>query len=470
MGDDQGTGLGEPQRGYGSDERPLTRTLWARDSQAPSKALSEVGNHEPSRLHVDYKCYYDREFAEREMDKVWLKTWVYAAREEDMPNVGDRMPFEIGPRSFLLIRSAANEFKAFFNSCPHRGTQLCHHAEGGEKIVCPFHAWEWKIDGSIKYIPSHWDFRHVTPKNGGLREVKVGRWGGFIFINADEGAGPLENALSVIPSHFESFAPARRYTAAHYRKLMPANWKLVQEAFFEAYHVVGTHPEAIPFNGDSQSQYEVWKTDGGSIGRLVTPSAIPSMLAPADASPFAAAMAYAQIIQPWHYPNAAMPEIDPAGDMRAQLAAWHRRVYQETYGRPITVPDAEMLDSTLYHCFPNFTLWLSESIPFAYQFVPHESDPEMSYFDVRMLMPVREGEAAPPAAPRIEIGLEESIVEKAPLFGFLAMVFDQDMANMPLLQRGVRSADPDHNYSTLGQYQEMIVQHWHDVLDSYMAN
>ncbi len=457
------------QRGYGSDARPLTKVLWERDSQPLSPAMQQFGNHEPARRNVDYSRYYDPAFAAREAEKLWLKSWVYAARDEDIPNVGDRVPVQIGARSVLIVRSAPDEIKAFYNSCIHRGTQLCHKAEGGAKIVCPFHAWEWKIDGSIHYIPSHWDFRSVTPRNGALRELKVGRWGGFIFINGDAEAPALADALGVVVPHFERFAPDQRYTAAHFRKLMGANWKVVQEAFLEAYHVIGTHPEAIPFNGDSQSQYEVWKAAAGHVGRLITPSAVPSMLAPEDASPFVAAMAYAQIMQSWHYPQAEMPQLDPAQDLRAQLAAWHREVYAHTYGRPIAVPDAEMLDSTLYHFFPNFTLWLSESIPFAYQFLPHESDPELSYFDVRMLMPVAEGQPRPAPSPRIEIGRDGSVAELAPDFGFLAVVFDQDMSNMPLIQRGVHSADPARAYSTLGSYQEMIIQHWHDVLDEYLA-
>ena len=457
------------RRGYGNEERPLTRILWGRDSQAASPAMAEMGNYEPSRATVDYKRYYDPDYARTEFDKLWMKSWVYACREEDIPKVGDRVPFQLGARSFLIVRSAEEDFKVFFNSCIHRGTKLCSKAEGGDAIVCPFHAWEWKIDGSLKHIPSHWDFTPVNRVNGHLREAKIGRWGGFIYINADPDATSFEDYLSIMPRHFAVYAPENRYTAAHFRKLMPANWKIVQEAFLEAYHIVGTHPEAIPFNGDSQSQYEIWKTDHGHVGRLITPSAVPSMLAPPEATAFEAAMAYAAVLVQWHYPNEPLPTLDPAGDLRAQLGKWSREVHARKYGRPLDAPDAVMIDSTLYHVFPNFTLWLSEFIPFAYQFLPHESDPELAYFDVRMLLPCPEGEDRPPASPRIDIGIGETVMERAPAFGFLAYVFDQDMANMPLIQRGLRSADPHRNHAVLGHYQEMIIQHWHDLYDEILS-
>ena len=170
-----------------------------------------------------------------------------------------------GAAFFSIVRSAEDEFKAFYNSCRHRGTKLCAGRSSGQSIKCPYHAWEWKIDGSLKHIPSHWDFRSLISKDASLREVRLGRWGGFIFVNADPHGPSLEDALSVIPDHFEGYEIESRYTAGHFRKLVRANWKITQEAFQESYHVIGTHPEAIPYNGDSQAQYDVWKTKNGHV-------------------------------------------------------------------------------------------------------------------------------------------------------------------------------------------------------------
>lgn len=457
------------QRGHGSKERPLTRDLWARDSRAPTVAMRETGNFDPTNVNVDFTRYYDPEFARKEMEELWLKSWLFACREEDLPNVGDRLPFQVGPRSFMIVRSGPDEFKAFFNSCTHRGTRLCDALSTGERIVCPFHAWQWNLDGSLKYIPSHWDFRGVTPAVAKLRQVKLGRWGGFVFINADPNAPPFEDALSVLPSHFADYAMGDRYTAARFRKEVGANWKVVQEAFLESYHVVGTHPEAVPYNGDSQSQYDIWESEAGHIGRQVTPSAIPSMHAEPDASPLEAAAVYAQIMVAWHYPEAKLPELDPSQDLRQQLAEWHRGVQANAYGSRPDQPDAVMIDSTLYFMFPHFTVWLSESVPFVYQFTPHENDPERSYFEVRMMRPVGKDRARPAAAPAILIGSDESIREKAPAFGFLAHVFDQDMENMPRVQAGMRAADPQRNYSHLSTYQESLVQHWNKLIDKQVG-
>lgn len=452
-------------QGYGTKDRPLIGELWQRDSLGPNSAMAARGDYQPDNRQVDYSRYFDPEFFQLELEKIFRKQWLFACREEDIPNIGDRVPLQVGPDSYFIVRSGPDEFKAFYNSCLHRGTMLCAKKETAKTIRCPYHAWEWNIDGRLKRIPSHWDFPEITRINGSLPEVRLDRWGGFIFINADPDALPLMDALGPMPEHFKDFQPEKRYTKARFRKLVRANWKVTQEAFQESYHLYATHPEGVPFNGDSQSQYDIFTTPMGAVGREAVPSAIPSMHADASATAHAAALVQAQVQQMWHYPQADIPAIDPEGDVRAQLGQWLRHVYAQTYGRPNTQPDAVMIDSSLYFLYPHFTLWLSEAVPFVYQFLPHETDPDYSYFDVRLLMPYAEGQARPAAAEPVEIGEHESIAEKAPAYGFLGTVFDQDMSNLPLVQRGVKAADRSTPHSRLGAYQEGLIQAWHELID-----
>jgi phenylpropionate dioxygenase-like ring-hydroxylating dioxygenase large terminal subunit len=456
-------------RGYGSAERPLLSELWDRDSMGANDAMRARGDYEPDNTEIEYSRYYDPEFFQRELETVFDKKWLLACREEDIPEVGDRVPLQVGSRSYFIVRSEPDTFKAFYNSCPHRGTMLCAKKESAETIRCPYHAWEWNTDGRLKRIPSHWDFPNFTRLNGSLPEIRLERWGGFIFVNADKDAAPLHQSLGPIPEHFAQFAPERRYTKARFRKLVHANWKASQEAFQESYHLYATHPEGVPFTGDSQSQYDIFTTPTGAVGREAVPSAVPSMHADSSATSLEAALVFAQIQKLWHYPAMPDPQFDPAGDMRAQASQWARDAYAQAYGRTTSQSDAEMLDSTLYFLYPQATFWLSEAVPFVYQFLPHESDPNYSYFDVRLLMPVAEGEAPPPAAEMVFVDEHESIAEKMPAFGFLGMIFDQDMSNLPLVQKGLKAADPAEPHSRLGAYQEGIIQAWHELIDRDMA-
>ncbi len=453
-------------KGFGTKDRPVTQEVWDREQFFPEHASLNVdGEIEPNRRHFSYAIYTDPNFAKLEHSFVWEKSWLYVGRDEDLPAVGDRMPVNVGARSYMIVRSGEDEFKAYYNSCPHRGTELCVKKENAESIRCPYHGWEWQNGGKLKRISSHWDFKEITPLNGNLPEVRLERWGGFLFLNADKDAPSLMDALGFIPEHFKEFDYGNRYTFGHFRREMNCNWKVCQEAFQEAYHLYTTHPEAAPFAGDAQGKYDIWETKGSHIGRNSTYSAIASALAPADLSPVASAQMFMQATGDWHYPGYPVPELDPSKDLRKQVSDWVRGAFKAKHGRETAVPDAILLDSLLYFFYPHSCFWLSEAVPFTYQFWPHATDPNKSYFEVRMLYPVKAGETRPPAAERVDLGPDDSIfAAMQDKFGFLAYVFDQDCGNLPRVQRGSHSFNLDKPQTHLGAYQESIIQQWNTLI------
>jgi hypothetical protein len=226
----------------------------------------------------------------------------------------------------------------------------------------------------------------------------------------------------------------------------------------------------MDISADSQTQYDIWNAANGCVGRNSSCSAVPSMNAGPHANMHEAARGLALALRDWHYPGYPLPEIDDTIEARPQISQWHRDAIEHTYGIRSPLPDSMMTDSHLYFMFPQSAFWLCESLPFTYCFTPHATDPQQSYFDVRMLLPCPAGKPRPPSAPVIEVGPDERVFDKAPAFGFLGYVFDQDMSNMPLIQRGVRSAAAAHKRSNLGLYQEMIIQHWNALIDRCLNN
>jgi len=93
---------------------------------------------------------------------------------------------------------------------------------------------------------------HVEPEKFCLPEVRVATWEGFVFINIDPNAPPLEDYLGGITEHFASLArpPLRdRYKAMHVAKPVRCNWKVALEAFLEGYHTIVTHAQSLPYAG-----------------------------------------------------------------------------------------------------------------------------------------------------------------------------------------------------------------------------
>lgn len=458
-------------RGVGSKVSPLVSGLLAADTGKVPEGLLQPGNYLPSSKTIPLARYYDPAFAELERERLWKKVWQYACREEDIPEVGDRYRYDVGTLSWMIVRSAPDQIRAFANSCLHRGTRLCDANGWAESIRCPFHAWEWNLDGSLKNIPSRWDFPQVQSDGYRLPEAKVATWGGFVFINPDPQAGALEPALGVMPAHFKSWQPENRFTAFHLRKLVRANWKTTMEAFLESYHVVETHPESLGFTGDASTQYDIWDDGQGHISRLFTPSAVPSPHLGDDASiEQAANMAFQAFALAM--PGVPVPKFDPASPLpaRAQVAQWRRQMMGAGLNRDFSdYCDAAMIDSIEYHMFPNFCPWYGDGLPLVYQFLPYGDNPNESVMSVRLTAPVPGGGAPrPPSAPIRHLGFDEPF-NTAPEIGLLSMIFDQDMSNLPKVQAGMKAAGAGREFVTLGRYQEQRILHFHEVLEKKLG-
>ena len=132
--------------------------------------------------------YVSRDFFDLEMERLWPRVWQMACREEEVPRVGDFLEYVIGDQSILVTRSGTDTIRAFYNSCPHRGTRLAtgvgNFATG--EIRCRYHAWRFELDGANKEVVDRDDFPpDMTDEDVALKPIQVGRWGGFVFINMD---------------------------------------------------------------------------------------------------------------------------------------------------------------------------------------------------------------------------------------------------------------------------------------------
>ena len=201
--------------------------------------------------------YTSPAFLRLELDRLWSRVWQVACREEQIAAVGDYCEYSIGDESLLVTRAGPDTVRAFFNACLHRGTRLaedCGHAEDGT-LTCPFHGWRYGVDGRLLEIVDAHEFGAV-PAGLGLTEVRCERWGGFVFVNLDPHAEPLLEFLDPLPSLLGPYHLEDLRLRSHLTTVLPANWKVVVDAFNEAYHVQGTHPQLLPWTDDVSIEYE----------------------------------------------------------------------------------------------------------------------------------------------------------------------------------------------------------------------
>jgi phenylpropionate dioxygenase-like ring-hydroxylating dioxygenase large terminal subunit len=429
---------------------------------APAIMREESPASGQSTDDVSIERYFSKDWHDREVEKVWRKSWQLACRIEQIPNVGDHIVYDIVHDSLLVVRTGPDEIRAYVNSCLHRGTLL--RTEGGcvKQFRCPFHGWTWALDGRLKIIPGQWDFDHVDKRKLSLPEARVGVWGGFVFINFDLDCEPLETYLEILPEHFAAFNLEDRYLAAHVAKIMPCNWKLAMEAFVEAYHVSVAHPQVLGYYGDTNTQYDVWP-GVRHVSRMISVQGVPS--------PALSGLPPERTIEDMRrdVPFFAGKPIDVSnGDSaRSQLAARAREKIARSVGRDMSaLSDSESLDLIEYMLFPNMVPWGGQALPITYRFRPNGDDPESAIMEIMFLFSKAPDGSHPPAATMTMLGKDQKWAD-APELGSAAMVADQDTDNLMRIQKGLRASRKPG--VTLARYQESRIRHFHETLDAYMA-
>jgi phenylpropionate dioxygenase-like ring-hydroxylating dioxygenase large terminal subunit len=435
-----------------------TRDIILGDGCAVPEALVAESYEFLGDADIAFDRYTSPDFFAREMRMLWPRVWQWACRLEHIPEVGDYIVYDIGPHSILVTRTAPDTIKAYHNACLHRGTQLRPSNSSGaaREFRCPFHGWTWTLDGDLKSIPCRWDFPHVEDAAFHLPEVKVGQWGGFVFVNLDSDAGPLDEYLGVLPEHLAGgWDPVRRTIALHIEKELPTNWKAAQEAFLEAYHIAETHSQALVTVSDANAQYDVF---GAHVSRFVHTIGV--------SSPHLAECPTEQAI----FDAMRVPDRPPlAGGETARGAA--AAALRERLGTLWQVPlddysVSEMVDSIEYHLFPNMCVFPGVSLPLVYRFRPLGMDPSRTLFDLILLRPLREGEEPPLAPDPIRLGVDDSYTTAPGMDPGLGRVFDQDTGNLALQYRGFQASAK--RGQTLGNYQEVRIRHLHATVDRYL--
>jgi phenylpropionate dioxygenase-like ring-hydroxylating dioxygenase large terminal subunit len=410
---------------------------------------------------IAYERYTSTELFQREVDRMWNRTWQWACREEHLPEAGDYVVYDVGPYSVIVVRTESGDIKAFRNSCMHRGTKLKpSFSDGNTQLIrCPYHGWTWNLDGGLQSFPCEWDFPHVDPAKFGLGAVRVGKWGGFVFINMDANAISLEDYLAPLPEHVDSKVFEGRYVAIHVQKELNCNWKVASEAFLEAYHVMETHPQLSRTSGDANTQYDFY---GDNVNRLINVAGIPGayMREP---------MTQQQILDNFligDRGDVSEKLIVPDGSTARKVMAQY---FREHFGANLSnVSDSEIVDSIAYFVFPNQQFFAGVSFPIVYRFRPIGMAHNRTLFDLMILKSrPKDGTAFQTAQP-VRIKSDQSYCTVPGMDPYIGNVYDQDTGNMEAAQEGFLTSGKGG--ATIGNYQEIRIRHMHRTLDKYLRD
>ena len=425
--------------------------------------------------------YYDPEFYKLECEKLWPRVWQMACRLEEIPRVGNYVLYEILDQSIIVIRTAADTVKAFYNHCPHRGQALVVPERGSRPngFLCSFHGWQWNIDGTNRFIfsPELFDDKTICSKTAGMRAVKCETWAGCAFINLDDNAPPLRDSLGTFGAQMDAMQVQDMRVEWWHAAKLPCNWKLAMEAFQEGYHVMATHPQLIPDGASAGpgSIYAKVPEDHVTVTRYFTAPSRPMPTEVASEQFIAAYVKYMRVLGRG-MGNALDCEKDiataeklhgtklPAKVLEADTAFRRKlndAVMAEHKAADIPIPDLNQVDKdglaiTVNFLFPHYFLLPTYSSAASYRVRP--LGPEECLFEVWSLQRYPKDEQRPPLQRPTPMSWDDPRWPQIPA---------QDFSNLPFEQTGLHSKGLD--VLRLSNKCEGMISNNHRLIDGYLA-
>jgi phenylpropionate dioxygenase-like ring-hydroxylating dioxygenase large terminal subunit len=197
--------------------------------------------------------YSDPEFAKLENDLIFRPGWQVVCHVSDVPKAGDWHSLDYVGESIIVVCGVDLRLRAFTNVCRHRGSRLVDGSSGcGKKLVCPYHAWTYDLDGRLTGVPDSASYPTLDKTKASLVAVDMEIWQGFIFVRLDSGCPSVADMMApyeaqIAPYRFEELKALGRVTMRE----REVNWKNVGDNYSDGLHIPVAHPGLTRLFGKS---------------------------------------------------------------------------------------------------------------------------------------------------------------------------------------------------------------------------
>lgn len=205
------------------------------------------------RGRIPLSLYGDPEIHALELDRIFSRNWSFVAHESEIPAPGDYVLRYVAGGPWIVVRGEDGAVHVLFDSCRHRGSQLCRAEKGNAThFRCPYHGWTYKNDGALVGVPNRQQaYRQLDEREWSLlRAPHVDTYRGLIFICLDGDAPTLRAFLGdfawYLDVHFGLTPGGLEVVGDPFRWIVPANWKSGAENFSgDSYHTQSLHRSVV---------------------------------------------------------------------------------------------------------------------------------------------------------------------------------------------------------------------------------
>jgi choline monooxygenase len=201
---------------------------------------------DPSRsLSLRSDAYTDPKWFDADLRAIMARHWQWVCHVEKLRAPGSYIALQVAGQPIVVVRDRDGVLRAFYNVCKHRAHQLLSGEGTASRIMCPYHAWVYRLDGQLVRAPETENLTDFTPSEICLDAVQVEEFCGFVYVNLDPKAASLASQTGSLETEIKHWAPdiealtfARRLTYD-----IKSNWKNVIDNFLECYHCPTAHKD-----------------------------------------------------------------------------------------------------------------------------------------------------------------------------------------------------------------------------------
>jgi len=214
-------------------QNTLQTILATYDASAPLAEASTI----PAPWYVDPRV------AQLERTAVFSKTWQMIGRADQVERPGQFVTTNVAGEPIVVVRGNDGALRGFYNVCRHHAAAVLTEPCGQASLLrCPYHGWNYGLDGSLKGTPEFDGVKNFDRHENGLMPMRVDTWEKFVFVNLDPEAVPLRDFLGGLVKRMAPLGVSKLHYFDSRVYEIHCNWKVFVDNYLDGgYHVPHLH-------------------------------------------------------------------------------------------------------------------------------------------------------------------------------------------------------------------------------------
>ncbi len=205
-----------------------------------------IDDREGSSFQINREVFVSPDILAQERAQIFEHCWLFVGHESEIPRPFDFRTRKVGGKPLVFTRDKEGAVQVFYNSCPHRGAEVCREDEGNKKIhTCFYHGWSFDTSGQCVLVPDRAAYSEDFARPGLRSPAKVASYRGFVFVSfsgqVDDLVTYLADAKEWLDLLCDKSEEGLRVAQGTHEYSIRSNWKLLVENSIDGYHAATTH-------------------------------------------------------------------------------------------------------------------------------------------------------------------------------------------------------------------------------------